>query len=186
MDLGSARMATSARGALANLWAGCCVSGLRVRGVCLYSVLGSFGSGFERFAFGRQHKSRSFREISAAAPMSCAAPMSRAGAKHMAIKLIGKLIVDPEVDHSPIALAPEQLCPPPSLCPAPPCHPPPPLCPHPPIPTPTPHPYPRLTPARCSRVAEQRTRNDANTDALSTVHLPAVNSDRGGGDRESM
>ena len=55
MDLGSARMATSARGALAHLWAGCCVSGLRVRGVCLYSVLGSFGSGFERFAFGRQH-----------------------------------------------------------------------------------------------------------------------------------
>ena len=98
MDLGSARMATSARGALANLWAGCCVSGLRVRGVCLYSVLGSFGSGFERFAFGRQHKSRSFREISAAAPMSCAAPMSRAGAKHMAIKLIGKLIVDIEVN----------------------------------------------------------------------------------------
>jgi len=75
-----------------------CPSGLRVHGVCSYSVRGSFGSGFERFAFGRQHKSRSFREISAAAPMSCAAPMSRAGAKHMTIKLIGKLIVDIEVN----------------------------------------------------------------------------------------
>jgi hypothetical protein len=30
--------------------------------------------------------------------MSCAAPMSRAGAKHMAIKWIGKLIVDIEVN----------------------------------------------------------------------------------------
>ena len=31
-----------------------CPSGLRVHGVCSYSVRGSFGSGFERFAFGRR------------------------------------------------------------------------------------------------------------------------------------